>query len=51
MKMAVCKVMCKFPHELADIPEDSYLAVALALKGEADEIQKQIEEAKNNVEK
>lgn len=50
MKMAVCKIMGLFPYELAEVPEDSYLAVAFAIKGEVDEIQRQIDEAKKKFE-
>ncbi len=43
--MQVLIRMGKWPHELASVPEDSYLAVALAIKEEVDEIQRRIDEA------
>ena len=40
MKAAVCLRMGKWPYELADVPEDSYLFIAQALKPELEEATK-----------
>lgn len=42
--------MGKWPYELAEVPMDSYLFVANGIKGEAEEAQRQLEEAKKKFE-
>ena len=47
MKAAVCLRMGKWPYELADVPEDSYLFIAQALKPELEEAAKLKERLEN----
>lgn len=50
MRWAVCVKMGKWPYELADVPVDNYLFIANGINAEAEQVQRQIDEAKKRYE-